>query len=299
MILVDAHADTLFAQGVEHQQDTLITPQRLKEGGVSLQVFALWTGGKGNQGPVQSYLEAMMGQRAWWTERGVAQVDDPAMAKEGTPQFMLSIEGGEPLEKDLASVRFWREQGVRMVALTWNHPNAIGFPAKGGSSQGLTAYGFQVVKEMQRLGMAADVSHLNEAGFYDLFKTDCPPMASHSCCRALCDHFRNLTDHQLRTMIQGGGYIGVNFYPDFLSADGQADADTIINHIDHICQLGGEKQVGFGSDYDGIDKTPSDLPHAGAFPRLLERMRERGFTPTQISDIAGNNFLSYYERIAP
>lgn len=299
MILVDAHADTLFAQGVEKKTHTTITPETLTQGSVSLQVFALWTGGKGNKGPYPSYLDAMMDQRAWWTDRGIRQVDDPAEAKDGVPRFMLSIEGGEPLEQDIASVAHWRAQGVRMVALTWNNPNAIAQPAKSGSRQGLTPYGFQVVKEMQRLGMAADVSHLNEAGFYDLFKTHQPPLASHSCCRALCDHFRNLTDHQIKTMVEGGGYIGINFYPAFLSNDGQADVDTIINHIDHICQLGGEKHVGFGSDYDGIDQTPDGLPHPGTFPVLLQRLRERGYTEAQIADIAGNNFLAYYERIRP
>lgn len=100
--------------------------------------------------------------------------------------------------------------------------------------------------------MAADTSHLNEAGFWDLIdRHSQPPMASHSCAKALCPHFRNLTDEQIRAMVSRGGWIGVNFYPSFLSADGHASVATICDHIDHMCQLGAAKNVGFGSDFDG------------------------------------------------
>ena len=222
MWICDTHSDTLYAMGVQHAKELMITPQRLRQGGVTLQTFALWTGSKGNQGDVNGIVAAEMAAIPALLAAGMRQVDDPAQAQEGESSFMLSIEGGEVFESGLETVAQWREKGVRMAALLWNNENALGHSAKSGSTQGLTSYGLQVVREMQRLHMAVDTSHLNEAGFYDIFaKTHVAPMASHSCCRALCDHFRNLTDEQLRLMIRQGGYVGINFYPAFLNQDGK------------------------------------------------------------------------------
>lgn len=298
MFIADTHSDTLHALGVRHERHPMITPQRLREGGVTLQVFALYTGSQGNRGDYEAIVAAEMAQVPGRVAAGMRQVTDPADAKEGESCFMLSIEGGEVFEKDIASVAAWREKGVRMAALLWNNENRLGYPAKSGSAKGLTDYGIAVVKEMQRLGMAVDTSHMNEAGFYDIFaKTNHAPMASHSCCRALCDHFRNLTDEQLRLLIREGGYVGVNFYPTFLSADGKADVKRVAEHIDHICQLGGEGIVGFGSDFDGIETTPEGLSHPGEIPNLLEELRRRGYSEEAVEGVAGKNLLAYYARL--
>ncbi len=301
MLIADTHSDTLFAMGVMHADKSrlMITPERLREGGVTLQTFALWTGPKGNQGDVDGITAAELSQVPVLAAAGLRQVDDPDEVKDGEHCFMLSIEGGEPFEKGLSAVAAWREKGVRIAALLWNNENALGYSAKSGETRGLKPYGVEVVREMERVGMAVDVSHLNEAGFYDIFaKGGKPPMASHSCCRALCDHFRNLTDDQLKLMIREGGFIGVNFYPCFLSADGQADAALIARHIDHICQLGGAANVGFGSDFDGIECTPSDLRHAGEVPHLMDALRGLGYGEDAIARIAGENLRAYFRRIA-
>lgn len=301
MFIADTHSDTLFALGVQKNEDTMITPARLRDGGVTLQVFAMFTGSKGNKGDYAAIVAAEYAQLSRITGAwGMKQVVNPADAKEGELNFMLSIEGCEVFEQDVASVSSWFDKGVRMAALVWNNENRIGYPAKGGSTNGLTPYGFEVVREMQRLGMAVDTSHLNEAGFYDLFnKTNQPPMASHSCCRALCDHPRNLTDDQLRLMIREGSYVGMNFYPYFLAQDGKADLARVAEHIDHICQLGGEHIVGFGSDFDGIECTPAGLEHAGCFPALIDALRQRGYTEQTLDDIAGGNLVRYYAHITP
>ena len=300
MYIADTHSDTLFSLGVAGQtlSDTMITPERLRAGGVTLQTFALWSGPKGNQGDYEDVAARELAAVKAFTDAGIRQVDDPSEAKAGESSFMLSIEGCEVFEKGLTAVEEWRHRGVRMGALVWNNVNSIGTPAKVDATTGLTDYGVKVVREMQRLGMAVDTSHLNEAGFWDLFRRgDKPPMASHSCCRALCDHFRNLTDEQLRAMIQYGGFVGVNFYPHFLSEDGKADTVTIAQHIDHICQLGGADIVGFGSDFDGIETTPEDLEHPGRMGTLLDALRQYGYGEDAIAQIAGGNLLKYYERI--
>lgn len=301
MYIADTHSDTLYAMGVQHApaDRLMITPERLRRGGVTLQVFALWTGGKGNKGDVAGIVRSELAQVPGLMAAGLRQVTDPADAKVGEQCFMLSVEGGEVFEPGLHTVQLYRDKGVRMAALLWNNENALGYPAKSGDRRGLTDYGLQVAREMQRVGMAVDVSHLNEAGFYDLFaKTDRPPMASHSCCRALCNHFRNLTDEQLRLMIREGGFVGVNFYPHFLSEDGRADAALVARHIDHICQLGGAEIVGFGSDFDGIETTPDNVRHPGDIPNLLDELRRLGYDDAAIAGIAGENLKRYFARIA-
>lgn len=295
MWICDTHSDTLFAMGVEKNASPAITPARLRQGGVTLQTFALWSGRQGNKGDVKGIMDAEMSMVPTMLAAGMKQVDDPTEAKEGESSFMLSIEGAEIFEGGLHTVAEWREKGVRMVALLWNNENKLGQSAKSGSTQGLTDYGVQVVKEMQRLHMAVDTSHLNEAGFYDIFaKTNLPPMASHSCCKALCDHCRNLSDEQLRLLIREGGYVGINFYPYFLNVDGKATLETVAEHIDYICQMGGEKIVGFGSDFDGIDCCPIGLENPADIPALLSALRKRGYSEATIEDIAGKNLLRYF-----
>ena len=299
MFIADTHSDTLFnlARGAKIDEVD-ITPARLHDGGVTLQVFAMWSGPKGPGGDYAALAEKEYAARQQFIDAGIPQVDDPSEAKAGKPHFMLSLEGCEVFQDGLEKVAFWRERGVRMGAPVWNNENALATPAKKNAEDGLTDYGVKVINEMQRQGIAVDVSHLNERGFYDLFmKGSRPPMASHSCCRSLCDHFRNLTDDQIRMMIQYGGFIGVNFYPAFLSEDKVADTTTLAQHIDHICQLGGAEIVGFGSDFDGIECYPSDLRHPGQMENLLNTLRDYGYEDEALEKITGQNLLDYYARI--
>jgi len=299
MFIADTHSDSLFnlSRGMKLNEID-ITPDRLRKGGVTLQTFALWSGPKGPGGDYNALAEKEYAARQQFIDADIPQVDDPSEAAEGKPHFMLSIEGCEVFQDGLEKVAFWRERGIRMGAPVWNNENALGTPAKKNPTDGLTDYGVKVINEMQRLGIAVDVSHLNEQGFYDLFrKGSRPPMASHSCCRALCDHFRNLTDDQIRMMIQYGGFIGVNFYPAFLSEDKQANVETLAQHIDHICQLGGAEIVGFGSDFDGIELYPDGLRHPGQMGNLIEALRDFGYSDDAIEKIAGQNLIEYFARI--
>ncbi|MCR4884344.1 MAG: membrane dipeptidase [Clostridiales bacterium] len=300
MFIADTHSDTLYAIGVSNtpQQELMITPEKLRKGGVSLQTFALWTGRDGNRGDYEDIVRKELAARKVFEDAGIHQVDDPACAKDGENAYMLSVEGGEVFEKGLEAVDEFRNLGVRMTALVWNNENAIGYPAKSGEKKGLKAYGLNVVRKMQSCHMAIDTSHLNEAGFWDIFHhTNVPPLASHSCCMSLCHHFRNLTDEQIRAMIRDGGYIGINFYPAFLSENGTCDVDRVAEHIDYVCQMGGEHIVGFGSDFDGIETAPKNLTGADEVPNLLEALRRRGMPEDAITGIAGGNLLAYFSRI--
>ncbi len=300
MLICDTHADTLYAMAIEGRPSGL--PFDVTKASFSspedtrVQAMALFvcTGGM-TLAPtiVERELKALELLKA----NGFVPITEISQARPGTPNVLLTIEGGEAFEEDAANVERFAALGVRAAALTWNHENRLGFPAVSGSREGLKPFGREVVERMRAAHMAVDISHLNERGADELMDADVPPMASHSCSYALCPHPRNLTDRQLRGLFCAGGYVGVNFYAHFLREDGVADIDTVIDHVTHMCELGGEDCVGLGSDFDGIDEYPAGLLCAADLPRLLNGMRRRGFDEALVEKIAGLNFKRYLERI--
>lgn len=167
----------------------------------------------------------------------------------------LSIENASALGGDLHNIAYFKERGVEMMSLTWNGENdlASGVNAKGG----LKPLGKQVVKEMARLGITVDVSHLNERGFYEVCLIDSiKVVASHSNCYDICPHRRNLKKWQIKEIISRGGLIGLNFYPLFLGT-GKFDVfSKIRDNIEYLLSLGGERCIAFGSDFDGAEMSP-------------------------------------------
>ena len=288
----DAHCDTLshLVSGGT-LENAAITPERLAAGGVSLQVFALFaTYGRG----IEPYEKA----RRMLSAAGEFPVPVltgalPA-ALPDAPTGVFSIEGGEILQGSLERfAEFDAAARVRMIALTWNFENEIGRPAKNGPEGGLKPFGLSLVREMNRKGVLCDVSHLNEAGFWDVIEhSTLPPVASHSNARALCEHTRNLTEAQIRAVIEKKGYIGVNFYSAFLANGRAATLEDVYRHVDAILQLGGEDVVGFGSDFDGIDAWPEGLANPADFPALLNFLAARGgYAPEVLEKIAGGNLF--------
>ena len=179
---------------------------------------------------------------------------------------------------------------LRMIALTWNFENEIGHPAAKGAKPGLKPFGMKLLGAMDRYGILADVSHLNEAGFWDICEhASLPPIASHSNLKKLCGHSRNLTDEQVKAIIEKGGFIGINFYTCFLRDEGPATLEDVLRHIDGIAQLGGIDVLGFGSDFDGIDEWPEGLGDPTGFPPLLELLEKHGYSREDIAKIAGLN----------
>lgn len=299
MILCDTHCDTLYMRALQPEQSPCVTMEAMRRGGMNLQTCTLFAGSKGVSD--HPYDKAMAEYRAFERLRdaeGWTRVNSPLEAEEGHVKILLSVEGGEIFEGSVSRVEEFDALGVRMAALTWNNENEIAHPAKGGSKEGIKPQGWEILRAMARLRMAADTSHLNEAGFWDLIdRHSQPPMASHSCAKALCPHFRNLSDEQIRAMAARGGWIGVNFYPAFLSPDSRASVATICDHIDHMCQLGAQKHIGFGSDFDGIEITPTDCQSPADVPAILDELRRRGYSEEAVEDIAGRNFLNYYRRL--
>jgi membrane dipeptidase len=162
-------------------------------------------------------------------------------------------------------------RGARVLTLTWNGENALGSGAATGSGAGLTAFGRDAVREMERVGIIPDVSHLNERGFYDVAElTRKPFVATHSNAFAVCNHPRNLTDGQLAVIFGRGGLVGINLYPLFITGGQSATFDDITRHIAHMLDLGGGRAVALGGDFDGADmggdvKSLADMPGLYAF----------------------------------
>lgn len=302
MILCDTHADTLYA--LAHSKRARpwlvdVSLERLRRGRVSAQTLALFVGGKADLALMRDLFARMFSVVDTLKKNGWTQLFDYRDAKEGTSGFVLSVEGCDLLADGAEQLAAWRKRGVRMAALTWNHENCVATPASIDAERGLKPFGREVVREMQRLGMAVDTSHLNVRGFYDLLEMGIVPLASHSCCTALCEHPRNLTDDQLRALFSAGGYVGVNFYPRFLKKEGSAGIADICDHLIHMLEMGGEGKIGLGSDFDGIEIKPSGLVGPQHLPALLEALQKRGLDAALVRGIAGENLLHYYDRIDP
>lgn len=225
--------------------------------------------------------------------------NDILESKKGT-NLILGIEGGEAVGKDIANVEKLYNQGVRLITLTWNNPyaisdtNCITVECLNGEKDykgGLTKFGKEVVKEMNRLGMMIDVSHLSDKGFYDLLETSSKPfIASHSNSRNLCNHPRNLTDDMFKELIKIGGVAGINFYHAFLTTEkAEADMTDIVRHIEHFMSLGGEKNVGIGTDFDGIDYLPKGFRGACDLGTIYEALLKLNYNEDIVRDIMCGN----------
>ena len=216
-------------------------------------------------------------------------------------------------------LRFFYHLGVRMMTLTWNYPNELGYPNRLASNSsyfpsdgeddavhGLTEKGIQFVEEMEHLGMIVDVSHLSDAGFWDVIRyTKKPFVASHSNARALVpDCPRDLTDDMIRALSERGGVAGINYFPPFLSAqDPKADRSAyqsrisdMIRHMKHMKQVGGIQCIGLGSDFDGIHGD-LEMKDGSELPKLEWAMRKEGFTESEIEAVFYGNVLRVYKEV--
>lgn len=291
MFIADAHCDTLCSIALDGKkiENCTVNPQTMRDGGVCLQTFAMFAGRKGTKGtPYEDGRRMLAASYQLPVEilRGRLPEQPPQC-----PTGILSCEGGEMLVGSLEKLaEFDDDTRLRMIALTWNYENEIGYPGKGGSDQPLKPFGRELLREMDRRGILADVSHLNDAGFWDVCEhAALPPIASHSDCRWLCGHSRNLTKDMVRAIIDRKGFIGVNFYSSFLNESGEATLDDVLRHIDALYELGAEDVVGFGSDFDGIERWPEGLANPSDFPGLLQLLADHGYTKTQLEKLAGLN----------
>ena len=241
-------------------------------------------------------------EAADWFEREVAanadmirQVkkfeDIEKNAAEGIISALMTVEDGVPLEGDISRVDEMFARGVRMLTLTWNHENTLGFPNKHDPERGLKPFGLEALSRMNELGIIADVSHLSDAGFWDVANnTKKPFVASHSNAKALCPIYRNLTDDMLRAIAKKGGVTGLNFSADFLVDDSNYTyVKDLVRHARYIADVAGAETIALGSDFDGISCT-MEFHDCGGFPMIEEGLNS-AFTAREVDMITHGNAL--------
>ena len=215
----------------------------------------------------------------------------------GLSSAMLTVEDGRMVQGKMENLYDMYEQGVRAIALTWNFANCFGYPNSKDSdimSKGLTDFGIEAIGEMNRLGIMVDVSHLSDGGFMDVAQYSTKPfIATHSNCRALTPHPRNLTDEMICLLSQKGGVAGLNFCPEFVTPVGvepDSKVEYLVNHVWHMLQTGGEDCIAMGTDFDGIGG-PLEISHPTQMQRLFDALSRKGMTQRQLDKFANGNVL--------
>lgn len=205
----------------------------------------------------------------------------------------LTIEEGGVLKGDLNNLKRFYDLGVRLITLTWNYPNEIGYPNYKFqyARNGLTDFGKELVGEMNRLHMLIDVSHLSDEGFYDVAKLSKQPfVASHSNARSITEHSRNLTDDMIKLLAQSGGIMGINFCSAFLGSSSEGRIIDMVEHIKHIQKIGGIDIIALGSDFDGISNEV-EIKDSSEMNKLAFELGRNGFNDDAIEKIFYKNAL--------
>ncbi len=312
-IVVDGHCDTLgdVLEGkrtlAERSALGHVDLPRLREGGVTAQIFACFTPIHEYHRSATRYALRMVDVLHQAIDAHPAELllaagaDDIRRAKaEGKVAAILGLEGAEPLGDSLAVLRSFHRLGVRVLGLTWNFRNEVADGVmEGRQAQGLSPFGAQVVEECNRLGVLIDVSHLAPAGLEDVLRVSQQPViASHSNARALCDHPRNLTDAQVEAIASRGGLVGVTFVDAFLHQPAsEASIEHVLDHIDYLLRIAGPENVMLGSDFDGAEM-PQGLEDASRYPALTAGLAARGHGEAAIRGVLGLNFLRVFEQVA-
>ncbi|MCI0651150.1 MAG: membrane dipeptidase, partial [Planctomycetes bacterium] len=279
-----------------------VTAERCRAGNVRLLLAACFTqdGDPEARARIDGMLDLARGSPGA-PEPGFVAVRSPAdfaTLPAGTTGICITIENSHVLGDEPSLLSDWRERGVRAIGLTWNGANSLACGVHAPAAGGLTPRGRDVVREAVHLGVAIDLSHLAPRGVAEVLATGASILATHSNARAVWDHPRNLTDEQLRAIAACGGIVGVNIYPPFLAAPGEASLGAVALHAAHIAEVAGSDRVAFGSDLDGFEPLPPWFEGYAALPRLAAALAAAGFTEEQRAGFLGGNFLAWW-RSAP
>ena len=329
MFVLDSHCDTpsqilsLRDLSLDNELAHVDYP-KLKKGNVDGAFFALYIPASMDTDDAKDYLLRLMGG----VKRTLAENPDKAALtvsmsqalenkKKGLFSLFLGLENGSPLgdsEDAFENLQKLYNAGVRYITLCHSTSNQICDSCASTTPKwnGLSPFGKRLIAEMNRIGMLVDVSHISDSAFYDVLACSTKPVvATHSSCRALAGHPRNMTDDMIRELAARGGVIQINFYPVFLdsefaarfSSSGDLDLERpsyklIADHIDHVVSLVGVDYVGIGSDYDGIEITPDGMEDISTMPKLFDELRSRGYSEEDLEKIAGGNFFRVMEQVA-
>lgn len=286
--------------------------QRLKQGGTNLQFMAIYSPPKYTGLDATTFALKMLfeilnairesNHRLHRLTLIKSAADLNNAIKNDSLSFLINIEGGNPLNKDLGLLRMFYDMGVRALGLTHNPYNDLGDGIGVKRPKGLTPFGKSVVREMNRLGMLIDCAHLAKPGFKDVARIARGPfISSHTGVRALRDIPRNLDDEQIREIARRKGVMGVFYLPDYLKKftkkKDSATVKDVVNHIQYIADKFGVDYVGLGSDWDGYGGVTYGLEDCSYLPNITAELVHRGFNQTEIRKILGGNFVRVIKQI--
>lgn len=361
-ISIDMHADTtqrMVDERLDINQrlaDGQLDAVRMREGGLDAQFFSIWVepqlyGGGGEKAIKRAddqiaAVRALTEKHPETWELASTAGDVRRIVNDGKLAALMGLEGGYAIDERLEMVERYYKMGVRYMSPAWSVSTSWAGSSgdETGRTRGLDDFGKDVVREMNRLGMMVDVSHVSDPTFWDIINTSTRPIiATHSGCRAIANVPRNLTDEMIRALAKSGGVCSVLFYPEFLEPGWsekkkQVDAQIaplvqkasdeepggiaqkkmardrvrlreyarrlppvtvsrLVDHIDHIVKLVGIDHVGIGSDFDGIQATPTDLATVEDLPNLTKELVRRGYSEQDIEKILGGNMLRVMEEV--
>lgn len=315
ILTLDTHCDTpmFFPQGVDfgsrdprilvdlhkmsegHQDATIMVcylPQPQQDETFSSKVDFDVNGPTEYADLIFDKIEAIVEQNKQYLSIARTPADLYANKQQGRKSIMLGIENGLALDGHLDRLQHFAQRGIVYMTLCHNGDNDICDSARGNHTHnGISAFGKQVVREMNRLGILVDLSHAGEKSFYDALEmTSQPIVCSHSSCRALCDHPRNLTDDQMRALAAKGGVMQITMYNGFLVKDGEATVLDALRHLDHAIEVMGIDHVGIGTDFDG-DGGVRGMANSSELLNFTRLLLARGYSEQDIEKIWGGNFL--------
>lgn len=316
----DMHCDTLmpFAHGKPfniHRNNLMVDFEKLKAGECTAQFFAMYLPSERSWErlgltPMSDWEYLKTLSRGFYDNIN-ANSDMIAFAgnaddwrrneAEGKMSAFLTIEDGRSVEGDMTNLTTFYDMGVRLISLTWNFENCFGFPNSKDPEimgKGLKEFGIEALGVMNDMGIIIDVSHLSDGGFYDVAKYSKKPfVASHSNCRAITNHTRNLTDDMIKILGDTGSVSGINFGGDFIAPTGAepiSKVEYMVQHITHFANKGGIDCVAVGTDFDGI-RGEMEIDNASKMQLLFDGLKKAGFSDDAIEKVAYKNVLRVVE----
>ncbi len=322
-MIFDAHGDiwTDVTQKRMNGERNIIKKFHLdkyKEGKVDAGIFVIWIDPPFDKNPKSRLLEILRNMSVEINDNRdiikiVKSFKDFKIAKEENKfGAMIGLEGLSYIEEDDGTIDALYNFGARHASLTWNEENKLATGVKGNQDRGLTDLGKVIIKRMEKLGMLVDVSHANQKSFWDIASLATNPIiASHSNCKKLCDHPRNLTDEQIKEIKNLGGIIGINAFPDFIHKDKEKrNIENLASHIDYIVGLAGIEHVGFGFDFcdfltgdtmasfaEDSEETVKGLENVSKVPKLISILSQKGYSEKDIEKIKSGNFMRIIKEI--
>lgn len=304
---LDLHCDTagwLLYEDYELKRNKgKVDIEKLRKGNAIAQVFAHYIDLNCTEDPYEEFLR-MYNSLVSEIKKNSDEIEIVRNYKEldqvnqkGKLGAVLAIEEGGVLKGDINKLKEVYNLGIRIITLTWNYKNEIGFPnfKFQYKDNGLTEKGREMVYEMESLGIIPDCSHLSDRGFYDLVEICSKPfIASHSNAREVTNHSRNLTDDMIKALANKGGTMGINFCSSFLGNRNKGYVEDMIKHIKHIKNVGGIDVISLGTDFDGIENEV-EIANISQIGKLAEELSKNGFSEDDIEKIYSKNAIRVFK----